>query len=215
MTRWLVLLGFVTIIFCAIAQVTPESSLSAPRHPIITGNVKVVSVADVRAVLTLARKGHVERHWNPVPIDRAQVIDRNTISLHYWMPGRDMWVDARRVQGHWRLDYADKEIIHHPEQYRAFAESFSLTATELRDLEKRALAGDIVAAKRMVEYHSGFTGNGKECRRWLAIVARLEKERRERLRHSNQKPGQTMQWLRKHSESQHLVCRQMSTRLSA
>lgn len=72
------------------------------------------------------------------------------------------------------------EYIAHPEQYRAAAESFNLTVAEQRRLEKRALRGDITAAKRLVDYHDGLTGDEQQYRRWMAVVARLEKQRRDK-----------------------------------
>jgi hypothetical protein len=40
---------------------------------------------------------------------------------------------------------------------------------------KRALAGDIFAAKTMVEYHEMVTRDVKRYRYWLRVVARLQK----------------------------------------
>jgi hypothetical protein len=72
------------------------------------------------------------------------------------------------------------EYVSHPEQYRAAAQYYNLTVAQQRHFEKRALGGDMMAAKRLVEYHDGFTGDDRQCRRWLAVVARLEKQRREK-----------------------------------
>jgi hypothetical protein len=74
------------------------------------------------------------------------------------------------------------EYVRHPEQYHAAAEYYYLTPAQRRYFEKRALAGDITAAKRLVEYHDGFTGNSVEYRRWIAVVARLEKQHHDRSR---------------------------------
>jgi hypothetical protein len=41
--------------------------------------------------------------------------------------------------------------------------------------EKRAAAGDIFAAKTLVEYHQVVPGDEKQCQYWLMIVSRLER----------------------------------------
>ena len=86
--------------------------LTAPRWPRIDGNNNAVSNADIRTVLTLMRSSYRERsRARAIPIYRIHVIDRHTMSVHYWIPGSDTWTYARRVKGRWRIDYADTERV--------------------------------------------------------------------------------------------------------
>jgi hypothetical protein len=106
MTRFLVVL--VSFMFATWALAQPASPLAAPRKPRIDGTIHAVSAADIRTVLALMPAHFRERHFKPVPIDRIHVIDRNTMSVHFWP---DSFTYARRIKGHWRIDYADTERV--------------------------------------------------------------------------------------------------------
>ena len=82
-----------------------------PRHPRIDGNTTAVSGADIRTVLALMRARGKEPARSPIPIFRIHVIDRNTMTIHYWIPDRDFFTYARRVKGHWLIDGADTERV--------------------------------------------------------------------------------------------------------
>jgi hypothetical protein len=62
-------------------------------------------------------------------------------------------------------------------EYRSFAESYYLSASQRVADEKRALQGDIVAAKRLVMYHMVVTADEKQYHHWRAVVAHLQKAR--------------------------------------
>src|SRR5438105_9241479 len=57
---------------------------------------------------------------------------------------------------------------------------YDLTPEQRAACERRALAGDIIAAKQLVDYHDAITGDSKEFDRWMRVVARLQRERRKR-----------------------------------
>jgi hypothetical protein len=52
---------------------------------------------------------------------------------------------------------------------------YNLSPGERRRCEKRAAKGDIVAAKRLVEYHEMVTRDEKQYHYWMMIVSRLER----------------------------------------
>jgi hypothetical protein len=106
MTRFLVVLGSFMFATWALAQ--PASPQAAPRKPRIDGTIHAVSAADIRTVLALMPAHFREQHFKPVPIDRIHVIDRNTMSVHF---SPDSFTYARRIKGHWRIDYADTERV--------------------------------------------------------------------------------------------------------
>lgn len=68
------------------------------------------------------------------------------------------------------------ERVQVSDDYRAAAESFYVSPRERGELERKALSGDIFAAKKLVTYHLGVTGDEKQYRRWLAVAERLQKE---------------------------------------
>jgi len=108
MTRFLIALALM-FTACAATEQTLASPAVAPAKPRIDGNIHAVSAADIRTVLALMPAHFREQHFKPVPIARIHVIDRNTMSVHFWP---DSWTYARRVKGHWRIDYADTERVH-------------------------------------------------------------------------------------------------------
>ena len=113
MTRFLIALALVFTACAPTEQATAPPAV-APRKPHIDGNIHAVSAADIRTVLALMPAHFREQHFKPVPIARIHVIDRNTMSVHFWP---DSWTYARRVKGHWRIDYGDTErVIVKPEQ---------------------------------------------------------------------------------------------------
>jgi hypothetical protein len=107
MTRFLIPLA-VILTACAPTELAAASPAVAPRKPHFDGNIHAVSAADIRTVLALMPAYFREQHFRPVPIARIHVIDRNTMSVHFWP---DSWTYARRVKGHWRIDYADTERV--------------------------------------------------------------------------------------------------------
>jgi hypothetical protein len=107
MTRFLIALALM-FTACAPAEQTTASPAVAPRKPRIDGNVRAVSAADIRTVLALMPAHFREQHFKPVPIARIHVIDHNTMSVHYWP---DTSTYARRIKGHWRIDYAETERV--------------------------------------------------------------------------------------------------------
>jgi hypothetical protein len=60
------------------------------------------------------------------------------------------------------------------DDFHAAAECYYLSPQEKAKLEKRALKGDLRAAKRLAAYHEGYSGDEKEHRRWSAVVARIK-----------------------------------------
>jgi hypothetical protein len=46
--------------------------------------------------------------------------------------------------------------------------------------EERASNGDILAAKKLVEYHEMITKDAEQYLHWLRVVARLQKARRDK-----------------------------------
>src|SRR2546423_8168392 len=106
MTRFLIVLVSFMFATWALAQPTPTSAPAAPRKPRIDGTIHAVSAADT--VLALMPDHFREQHFKPVPIDRIHVIDRNTMSVHFWP---DSFTYARRIKGRWRIDYADTERV--------------------------------------------------------------------------------------------------------
>jgi hypothetical protein len=72
-----------------------------------------------------------------------------------------------------------------PASYKNFwsgAQSDDLSERERLLCEKKASEGDIVAAKRLVTYHTMVTTDSKQIYHWLGVVARLQKARAERMR---------------------------------
>jgi hypothetical protein len=65
----------------------------------------------------------------------------------------------------------DTDIRH----YRGGSQIYDLSPRQRSTCEKRAAAGDIVAAKTLVEYHEMITRDSKQYRHWLRVVARLQK----------------------------------------
>ena len=102
MTRFLIALALV-VTACA----ATEQTFASPK-PRIDGSIQAVSAADIRTVLALMPAHFREQHFRPVPIDRIHVIDRNTMTVHFWP---DSFTYARRIKGHWRIDYADTERV--------------------------------------------------------------------------------------------------------
>jgi hypothetical protein len=105
MTRFFIALALM-FTACAPTDQTTASPMVAPHKPRIDGNIHAVSVADIRTVLALMPAHFTEQYFEPVPIARIHVIDHNTMSVHYW-PDRSTF--ARRIKGHWRIDYGDTE----------------------------------------------------------------------------------------------------------
>jgi hypothetical protein len=65
-----------------------------------------------------------------------------------------------------------------PASYRDFrsgAQSFDLTERERLLCEKKASEGDILAAKRLVNYYMTLPRHEKEYHHWLKVVTRLQK----------------------------------------
>jgi hypothetical protein len=110
MTRFLVVLSLLCTT-CAIAQQTPAAPTAGPRRPRIDGDTRSVAAADIRIVLALMPAHARERGGKPVPIGRIHVIDHDTMTVHYWIPGSNIFTYARRIKGHWRIDYADTERV--------------------------------------------------------------------------------------------------------
>lgn len=67
------------------------------------------------------------------------------------------------------------ETVRVTDDYRAAAESYYLSPRERAVCEKKALQGDILAAKQLVTYHLGVTGDEKQYHHWLRVVERLQK----------------------------------------
>ena len=93
---------------CTATEKTLASPAAAPSKPRIDGNIRAVSAADIRTVLALMPAHFRERHFKPVPIARIHIIDHSTMSVHWWP---DTFTYARRIKGHWRIDYADIERV--------------------------------------------------------------------------------------------------------
>ena len=107
MTRFLIALALMYTA-CAPADRIAPSPAIAPRQPRVDGNIRAVSAADIRTVLALMPAHFAEQHFKSVPIARIHVIDRNTMRVHFWP---DSWTFARRIKGHWRIDYGDTERV--------------------------------------------------------------------------------------------------------
>ena|ERR1700686_1284310 len=103
MTRFLIALALV-VTACA----ATEQTFASPK-PRIDGDIHAVSAADIRTVLALMPAHFRERHFKPVPIGRIHIINHDTMEVHYWP---DTFTYARRIKGHWRIDYADTERVH-------------------------------------------------------------------------------------------------------
>jgi hypothetical protein len=108
MTRFLIALLSLCITTSAVAGKPPASAPVAPRKPRIDGSVRAVGAADIRTILALMPAHFRERQCKSVPIVGLHVIDRNTVEVHY---SPDTFTYARRIKGHWRIDYADTERV--------------------------------------------------------------------------------------------------------
>jgi hypothetical protein len=108
MKRFLMVLVSFMFATWTLAQPIPQSPPAAPRKRRIDGAVRAVSAADIRTVLALMPAHFREQHFKPVPIYRVHIIDRNTMSVHF---SPDSFTYARRIKGHWRIDYADTEEV--------------------------------------------------------------------------------------------------------
>jgi hypothetical protein len=104
MTRFLIALLSLAIAACAVAGKPPAS----PRKLRIDGSVHAVSAADIRRILALMPGHFREQHFKPAPIVGLHVVDRDTVEVHY---SPDTFTYARRIKGHWRIDYADTERV--------------------------------------------------------------------------------------------------------
>src|SRR2546423_13410386 len=115
MTRFLVALALM-FTACAPTDQTTASSAVASHKPRIDGDIHAVSAADIRTVLALMPAHDMEWYHKSFPVGRIHVIDRDMMSLHYWRDD-DTWTDARRIKGHWRIDFGVVErVIVKPEQ---------------------------------------------------------------------------------------------------
>jgi hypothetical protein len=59
-------------------------------------------------------------------------------------------------------------------------EIYFLSERERLRCERAASKGDMLAAKRLVEYHEMITRDEKQFKHWLAVVVRLQKARFQR-----------------------------------
>jgi hypothetical protein len=106
---------------CTVAEQTPAPSAATPLRPRIDGNTHAVSAADIRTVLALMPAHDMEWYHKSFPVGHIHVIDRDTISVHYWRDD-DTWTYARRIKGHWRIDFGVVErVIVKPEQIMGHA----------------------------------------------------------------------------------------------
>jgi hypothetical protein len=108
MTRFLIALLSLSIAACAVAGKPPASPPVAPRKPRIDGSVHAVFAADIRKIPALMPGHFREQQFKPVPIVGIHVVDHNTVEVHY---SPDTFTYARRIKGHWRIDYADTERV--------------------------------------------------------------------------------------------------------
>jgi len=72
----------------------------------------------------------------------------------------------------------DPDRIPVPKGLRIPASPFWMSDRERRICEKKALGGDILSARRMVDYYLALTGDDKQYHFWLKIVDRNEKRAR-------------------------------------
>jgi hypothetical protein len=63
--------------------------------------------------------------------------------------------------------------------YRSPAQSYDLSERERVVCQRKALAGDIMAAKKLATYHMMVTRDQKKVHYWLKVVAQLQKARKE------------------------------------
>jgi hypothetical protein len=88
----------------------PQTQLPRPpAHPIIEGNIKSVSSADIRFVLQLMREDMIRYRGSKFPVYTVRVLDRDHIEICYWPEGEETWASAERVKGKWKL--SDKEKV--------------------------------------------------------------------------------------------------------
>ena len=100
--------AFIAVVLVFTICAATEQTFASPK-PRIEGNIHAVSAKDIHTVLALMPAHFREQHFRPVPVTGIRVIDHNTMEVHY---SPDTFTYARRIKGHWRIDYADTERVH-------------------------------------------------------------------------------------------------------